>query len=116
MSNAVEEALKIAENARALTEPKVWKDYGASIDFKQDLLPHLAVLGGEVLRLRQELEGAKKALEDIATMDCAKGSHAPIAAISALAGVPGGYGAGANERTLAIIDAFKKDRPDLFKP
>ncbi len=58
----LEAALAIAENARALTKPESWKDYGASIDFKIELLPHMAVLAAEVRSLQVELEQARDQL------------------------------------------------------
>lgn len=58
----VEAALEIAEKARALASPESGKDYGASMDFKIALLPHLTVLAGALKQARAEMYDLKWAL------------------------------------------------------
>lgn len=75
MKTPLEEALKIADSCRALTKPEKWQDYGAGIDLRIELLPHMAVLAQEVKRLNEKIKAAETVINAADRLLSKLGTH-----------------------------------------
>jgi len=65
MTEAEKEALEVADKCRALTKPESALDYGASLSFKIDLMPHLATLAESLQKAWARIEELEFKLKDL---------------------------------------------------